>query len=101
LRFRQANLPGVTGILDAGERRCTRASRVAGDDNVVGIGFRYAGRHRANSTFGYQLNADGGTRVYPLEVENELSKILNGVNVVVGRRADERNARLSMAQTGD
>ncbi len=74
---------------------------MTGDDDVVRVGFRYPGGDGANSTFGNQLDADGGARIYPLEVEDQLRQIFNGVNVVVRRRADERDAGLRVAQTGD
>ena len=49
LRFSDAQLPGIAGVLDAGERRCAGASGVAGDDDVVGIGLGDAGGDGSDS----------------------------------------------------
>ena len=71
------------------------------DDNVVRVGFGYSGGNGANAAFGNQLDANGSARIYPLEVEDQLRQIFDGVNVVVRWRTDERDAGLGVAQTGD
>ena len=50
LRFGEAKLPGISGVLDAGERRRAGAAGVAGDHDVVGVGLgdtRRDGAHAA------------------------------------------------------
>ena len=49
LRFGEAELPRIAGVLDARERRCAGAAAVAGDDDVVGVGLGDAGRDRADA----------------------------------------------------
>ncbi len=71
------------------------------DDDVVRVGLGYASGDGANAAFGNQLDADGSARIYPLEVEDQLRQIFDGVNVVVRWRTDERDAGLRVAQAGD
>ena len=101
LRFGQPDLPGIAGIFDAGEGRSAGASGVTGDHDVVRVGLRHPSGYGANAALGDQLDADGGARIHPLEVEDQLGQIFNGVNVMVRRRADERDPGLGVAQTRD
>ena len=101
LRFGQAQLPGIAGILDAGKRRGAGAAAVARDDDVVGIGLGDAGGNGADAAAGDQLDADRGARVHALQVVDELRQIFDGVDVMVRRRADERDAGLCVAQPRD
>ena len=71
------------------------------DHDVVRVGLRDPGGDGADAALGNQLDADGGARIDPLEIEDQLRQIFNGVNVVVRRRADERDAGLRVAQAGD
>ena len=59
LRFGEAEFPGVSGVLDAGERRCAGAAGVAGDDDVVGVGLGDARGDGADAAAGNELDADG------------------------------------------
>ena len=101
LRFGEAQLPGIAGVLDAGERRCAGAAAVAGNDDVVGVGLGDAGGYGADAELGDQLDADRGARIDALEVVDELRQIFDGVDVVVRRRADELHAGLRVAQARD
>ena len=71
------------------------------DHDVVRVGLRHPGGDGAHSALRNQLDADGGARIHALQVEDQLSQIFNGIDVMVRRRADKRNAGLRMAQTGD
>src|SRR5579863_8442047 len=42
LRFCQAKLPGIAGVLNAGKRRSTGASGVAGHHDVIGVGLGHS-----------------------------------------------------------
>src|SRR3712207_8288820 len=48
-----------------------------------------------------QFDADPGPRVRHLQVVDELGQILDAVDVVVGRRRDQGDARDREAQRGD
>ena len=54
---------------------------------------RHAGGHRADADLGHQLHVDAGLRVGVLQVVDELLEVLDGVDVVVRRRADQPDAR--------
>src|SRR6185312_9214690 len=101
LSFRQAKLPGIARVLDAGQRRCSGSAVVAGDHDVVGIRLGDARSYGSDAALGNQFDSDGGLGVYALEVINELREIFDGVDVVMGRRADELHAGLRVAEAGD
>src|ERR1700761_8167545 len=71
------------------------------NDDVIRVGFGHASGNSANAAFGNQLDANGSARIYPLEVEDQLGQIFDGVNVVVGWWTDERDAGLRVAQTSN
>ena len=81
-------------------RRSTRTSLGTGDHNQVGLGFSYTRRNGSHSAFGHQLHADLGTGIHILEIENQLSQIFNGINIVMRRRRNQRYARNGMTRTG-
>src|SRR5689334_9616990 len=59
LRFGEAELPRIAGVLDAGKRRRPGAAGVAGDDDVVCIGLGDAGRNGAYAAARDELDAHG------------------------------------------
>jgi len=68
---------------------------------MVHVGLGHSRRHRAHADLGDQLHRDAGLRVHVLEVVDELGQILDGVDVVVGRRGDQTHPRDGMAHPGD
>ena len=77
------------------------AADVAGDEDGVGAGFRDARRDRADAGLRDELHADARDRVDLLQVVDELREIFDRVDVVVRRRADERDAGRRVAQARD
>ena len=75
--------------------------RVAGNENVVGVALGHAGGDRADADFGDQLHAHAGRRIAVLQVVDQLLEILDRINVVVRRRADEADAGRRVADAGD
>src|SRR5690606_36919397 len=94
LSFSQAQFPRRTGVLDGGQGRSTRTTVVAGNHNVIGLGFGNTGSHSAYTHFGHQLHRDIRLGVHVFQVVNQLGQIFDGVNVVVGRGRNQ-------AHTGD
>ncbi len=92
---------GRAGVLDRGERRRARAAVVAGDEDDIGVRLGHARGDRADAGFGHELDADLGARVDLLEVVDELRQVLDGVDVVVRRRRDQRDAGHGVAQPRD
>ena len=85
----EAELPGTAGVLERGQRRRAGAAVVAGDQHDVRVRLGDAGRDRADADLGDQLHVHAGLRVGVLEVVDQLGEVLDRVDVVVRRRADQ------------
>ena len=101
VRFGDAELPRQAGVLDARERRSAGAAGVAGNEDVIGKTLGHAGRDRADADFGHELHAHPRRRIAVLQVVDELLEILDRIDVVVRRRADEAHAGRRVADAGD
>jgi hypothetical protein len=101
VRLGQAELPGNASVVDRRERRSAGSARIAADEDQIGVRLDDAGGDGADSCFRDELHADPRVGVDVLQVEDELREILDGVDVVVGRRRDERDARRRVANRGD
>ena len=97
----EAEFPGQAGVLERGLGRGARAAVVARDEDDVGVGLGDAGGDRADADLGDELHADAGLLVGVLEVVDQLGEVLDGVDVVVGRRRDEADAGGRAAGLGD
>lgn len=97
----QADLPGGAGVLEGGQRRGAGTSVVAGDEDDVGVGLGHADGDGAHARFGDQLDVDPCGGVGVLEVMDELGEVLDGVDVVVGRRGDEPDTGGGVPGAGD
>ena len=97
----QADLPRDAGVLDRGLRGGAGAAVVAGDGHVVGVGLGHAGGDRADADLGHELDRDARVAVGGAQVVDELLEVLDRVDVVVGRRRDQPDARRRVAQPGD
>jgi len=96
-----AELPRHARVLDARERRGTRATVVAGDEHMVRMCLHDTGRDRAHSNLGHELHADARRRVRVLQVVNQLREILDRIDVMVRRRADQAHARRRVPDARD
>ena len=101
LRVGQAELPRHAGVLDGGQRRRARSAVAAGDHHDVGQRLDDTGGDGADPVLGHELDRHVGHRVDLLEVVDELGQVLDGVDVVVGRRGDQAHTGLGVAQAGD
>lgn len=61
----------------------------------------HASGHDTDADLGHELDADARLRIGALEVVDELLKILNRVNVVMGWRGDQTNSGRGVAASGD
>ena len=96
----QAELPGTARVLERGQRRGTGAAVVAGDEHHVGVRLGHTRRDRADADLGDQLHVDAGAGVGVLQVVDQLGEILDRVDVVVRRRADQAHARRGVPGLG-
>ena len=94
----KAELPRDAGVLDRAQRARPRPPAVPGDVDVIGACLGDPGSDRANAARGNELHADPGAGVDRAEVGDQLRQVLDGVDVVVRRRADERLARTRAAE---
>mmetsp|Transcript_33328 Transcript_33328/g.51723 ORF Transcript_33328/g.51723 Transcript_33328/m.51723 type:complete len:678 (-) Transcript_33328:277-2310(-) len=101
VRLGQTQLPGQAGTLDAAPLSGARATIMSGDQDVIRLGLGHAGRNHPDTDFGDKLDADPRLGVRALEVVDELREVLDGVDVVVGRRRDEAHARRRVAAPRD
>jgi hypothetical protein len=99
--FGQPQLPGQPACLMLVWGDAPRAAVVAADEDDVGLAFGHPGGHRAHAHFGDQLDVDAGLGIGVFQVVDQLGQILNGVDVVVGRRRDEAHAGGGMAHFGN
>src|SRR5207302_10205231 len=90
-----------TSVLDAGQGRGPGPAVVAADEHHVGVGLGDAGGDGADADLGHQLDADAGVVVGVLEVVDQFGQILDGIDVVVGRRGDQADAGRGVADLGD
>ncbi len=74
---------------------------MAADKDDVGVRLGDAGGDGADAGLGHELHANTGARVDLLEVVNQLGQILDGIDVVMRRRRDERDAGHRVAELGD
>ena len=95
--FRQAQLPRQAGVLDGTDRSSSRSPVVAGDQNHLGPRFGNARGHGANACLGHQFDGYAGVFVSVFQIVDQLGQVLDGVNIMVGRRRDQAHARGGMA----
>jgi len=101
LRLREADFPGHPGVLDGGQRAGSRPAIHTGDVHDVGQALHHAGGDRANARLGDQLDGNRSQRIHLLEVIDQLREILDGIDVVVWRRRDQRDPLLGMPEARD
>ena len=97
----EAELPGTAGVLERRQRRGAGAAVVAGDQHHVGVRLGDARRDRADADLGDQLHVHAGRGVGVLQVVDQLREVLDRVDVVVRRRADQADARRGVPGLGD
>mmetsp|Transcript_8442 Transcript_8442/g.24194 ORF Transcript_8442/g.24194 Transcript_8442/m.24194 type:complete len:215 (+) Transcript_8442:1169-1813(+) len=84
--FDQAHLHGATSVLDGGDGGSSSATVVPTDLDDIGIGLSHATGNRANASLSNELHADLSSLVNLVKVVDELSQILNGVDVMMRGR---------------
>ena len=91
LCFGEPELPWNPGVLDRRQGRRARAAVVTGDEHDVRVCFRDAGGNSADPDLGDELHVHARGRIGVLQVVHELRKILDRVDVVMGRRRNQRD----------
>ena len=99
--LRQAQLPGQAGVVDGGAGGGAGATVIAGHQYHLGTCLGHAGGDGAHARLADQLHRDAGLPVGTLQIVNQLGQVLDGVDIVVGRRRDEGNARGGVTAPGN
>ena len=89
----EAELPRSPGVLERGEWRGSRPAVVARDEHDVRLGLGDACRNGPDADLGDQLHVDPSAWVRVLQVVDQLREILDRIDVVVGRWADQADSR--------
>src|SRR5207249_3879999 len=92
LRLREPELPGNARVLDGRQWGRTRPTRVARDRDEVRVRLGDADRDRPHARFGDELHRDRRARIDVLQVVDQLREVFDGIDVVMWRRRDERDA---------
>ena len=77
------------------------AAVVPADEHFVGISLGHARRHRADADFGNELHRDHAAGIGALQIVDQLGQVFDGINIVVRRRRDQRDAGRGVPQPGD
>ena len=99
--FCNAQLPRQTGIVNRALRRCTGTAVIAGNQDDLCAALGNACGNRADTGFGYQLDVDARLSVGVLQVVNQLCQILDGINIMMRRRRNQRHARRGETRLGN
>ena len=99
--LRKAQLPGQARVVDGTSGRRPGSAVVAGDQHDLGPGLRHAGGDGPHAGLGDQLDGNPGVPVGVFQVVDQLGQILDGINVMMGRRGDQADARRGVAGSGN
>ena len=99
--FAQSQFPGQSRIMDGASGSGAGASVVSGDQHHLGTGLGHAGGDGSDAGFRHQLHGDACIPVGILQIVNELCQILDGIDVMMRRRADEADAGGGISRLGD
>ncbi|MOA08525.1 hypothetical protein D3C78_1282990 [compost metagenome] len=86
VRLCKSKLPWKPGVPDRALRRCACSAVITANQNNVCTTFSYTCRNRAYPCLRYKLHIDSGARVCIFQVKNQLSQILDGINIMMRRR---------------
>ena len=91
VRLREAQLPGKARVVDGAAGRRAGSSVIPRDQDHLCARLGDAGRDGAYPRLGDQFHIDPCVSVGALEIVNELCQVLDGINIVMGRRRDQRH----------
>ena len=86
LGLAQSDFRRDTGEAHARGRAGACTAFGTGDDDEVGLGLGHTGRNGTHTALCHKFYADSGLRVHVLQVEDKLGQVLDGVDVMMGRR---------------
>ena len=72
--------------MDGTARGCPRSPVASRYEDHLGSRFRHTRGNRPHSRLAHQFHGDSGVPIGIFQVKNQLGQVLDGVDVVVGRR---------------
>ncbi len=99
--FRQSQFPGKARVMDGAPGSRSRAAVIAGDQDHLGPRLCHTCSHSSHSRFRHQLYRNPRVFIGVFQIVNQLRQILDGVNIVVGRRRDQPYPRRGVPCLGD
>ena len=99
--FSESEFPGSTGVLNGRTRGGSGATIVTGNEDDVCFRFGDPGGNGSNTDLRNEFHVDTGVLVGIFEVMDEFGKVLDGINIVVGRGRDEPHAGSGTTGLGD
>mmetsp|Transcript_9151 Transcript_9151/g.30124 ORF Transcript_9151/g.30124 Transcript_9151/m.30124 type:complete len:751 (-) Transcript_9151:185-2437(-) len=101
VRLHQPHLNRPARVLDRADGRRPSAAVVPGHLDHVRVRLGHPAAHCPDARLAHELDAHLGVGVDHVQVIDQLREILDGVDVVMRRRRDERDARLAAAERSD
>ena len=99
--LRKAQLPGKPRIVNGALGGGPGAAVIAGDQDAARPRLGNPRGNGADTGLGYQLDRNSRVPVGVFQVKNQLGQILDGIDVVVGRRGDQGDTGGGAAGLGD
>ena len=99
--FGKAEFPRQAGMFDGSLWRSTSATVESRDQHHVSVGFGHTRGDGSNADFADEFDANACGTVGVFQVVNELSKVLDRVNVMVWRRGNESHTWCRVTGFGD
>ena len=101
VRLRKPQLPGQPRIVDRRPGCRPGAAVVAGHKDHLGPGLRHARCHRAHTGLRHQFYRDPRLPARIFQIVDQLRQILDGIDIMVGRRRDQAHAGGGMSGLRD
>ena len=93
MSFRQADLPGQARMMHAAHRCGTGTAFTAGNQDAAGAGLGHAAGNGTHTGGRHQLHGNLRVLVGTLQVINQFSQILDGINIMMRRRGNQGDSR--------
>mmetsp|Transcript_21480 Transcript_21480/g.44151 ORF Transcript_21480/g.44151 Transcript_21480/m.44151 type:complete len:370 (-) Transcript_21480:714-1823(-) len=97
----KSKLPRTSGVLDGRKRGSSSTTVATGNLDNIGIGLGNTTSDSSNSDGRDELDRNPGVLVHGVQIMNQLSKILNTVNIMMRRRRNQSDTFLAGTQSGD
>ena len=98
VRLNETHLQRTTAVLDGRQRRRTSTTITTRNLNDIGVRLGDTRCDSTDASLSHELHGHLGLLIDHVQIVDELREILNGVNVVVRRRRNERDTSLGASK---